>query len=74
MLADVDLATISKTAFHLFGNDGGGGEASDQLLAALAAAINAALIDEDRTGDVTITAGDQAATVNIRQDVMTVAD
>ena len=74
MLGDVDHSAVCQLGFHPFGNDGGGGEASDQLLAALAAAINAALIDEDRTGDVTITAGDQAATVNIRQDVMTVAD
>ena len=51
---DADFLAIGETGLHLLGEDSGGGEAPDQLLARLAALIGAALIGQDGVRDVTI--------------------
>ena len=44
MFADVDCSAISELRFELFGQDGGGREAPDQLLTSLTAIFDARLI------------------------------
>jgi hypothetical protein len=45
MFLNIDLLTISEAAFQLLGEHRRGSEATDQLLTAFGAAIDAALID-----------------------------
>jgi hypothetical protein len=62
---DADFLAIGETGLHLLGEDSGGGEAPDQLLARLAALIGAALIGEDGVRDITIAPRNDAAAVDI---------
>jgi hypothetical protein len=65
VLLDVDLLAIGQTAFELLGQDGGGGEPADELLARLAALISAGLIGQDGTGNILEPSSDDASAINI---------
>jgi hypothetical protein len=57
----------------LLGQDRSSSETTDKLLAALRTPSLAALIDEDRASDIAVTAGNDAAAVNVRQHITAIA-
>jgi hypothetical protein len=69
VLRDVDLLSGGEPALKLLGQDGRGREAPDELLAALAALILAALVNQDVVGDVPIAARDDRPAVDVGQEI-----
>jgi hypothetical protein len=74
MFGNVDGFAASQLRFHLFGEHRGGGEATDQLLAAFRTLIVATLIGQHGEADVAIAAGDEATAINVGKNVAAVAD
>ena len=72
MLGDVDLPAPHEPAFHLFGEDAASSVAANKLNPCFGQLIEAALVCGDRRTDVAITSGNQAATINVRQQVLAV--
>jgi hypothetical protein len=64
---DVNLLAVDQPAFQLLGEHGGGGKAADKLLSTFAAHVTAALVYQNRAGDVPVASGDQGAAVDVRQ-------
>ena len=66
------LSPSRELRFHLLGENGGSSEAPDQLLPAFRAPLDAALIDQSSSADVPVAARDDAAAVNIWQQILAI--
>jgi hypothetical protein len=74
MLGNIYLLAVREPGFHLLGENGGGGEATNELEASfrLLIAVAMALVDRQRTHNVAIASGDDTTAVSIRQNVTAV--
>jgi hypothetical protein len=62
---DVDRLAVDDLGFDLLGENGGGGEAPDQVLARFGALIDATLVREDGVGDVPVATIQRAPAVDL---------